>query len=108
MYGSKFKYFLGGLLFAFSVVWIPSPAPAFADVVCTSSDAEMVGPGFEDVAVDNQKVQIVRSSVRLLLSLMPPRFYRLVRDLMLIVCFMMSLLTAFNMSVCYRLIQSLN
>ena len=37
MYGSKFKYFFGGLLFAFSVIWIPSPAPAFADVVCTSS-----------------------------------------------------------------------
>lgn len=52
MYGSKFKYFLGCLLFAFSLVWVPSPAPAFADVVCTSSDAEMVGPGFEDVADD--------------------------------------------------------
>ena len=52
MYGSKFKYFLVGLLFAFSVIWVPSPAPAFADVVCTSSDAEMVGPGYEAVADD--------------------------------------------------------
>lgn len=55
MYGSKFKYFLGGLFFAFSLVWVPFPSPAFADVVCTSSDAEMVGPGFESVADDQSQ-----------------------------------------------------
>lgn len=55
MYGSKFKCFVGGLFFSFAVVWVPSPAPAYAYVACTPSDVEMVGPGFEDVAEDQSE-----------------------------------------------------
>lgn len=53
MYGSKLKYLFGGLLFAFYLVCVPARSSALADVVFTPSDAEEVGPGFEDV-VDDQ------------------------------------------------------
>lgn len=55
MYDSKLKYFFCGLFFSFFVVWFPSLDSAYADVVCTPSDVEMVGPGFEDVAVDQSE-----------------------------------------------------